>query len=200
MLAGCLLGWARCRCCPTQAQRSAPAGNVRGACPLAAAVHDRRLRSWRGRLGDLAGWRCRSVPARRAGWWGRWGRRPNASAPAAKCGQPEKEGADVTEATEEGSSTRHNGDNEEAEETKENLAREVGRLPPAGRRRRNRAEIRLACVAKIVGSAPQIAVSSRVEPIWLWGSESVPPANRALRITRTTSSGNPTGRSPSTSW
>ena len=61
-----------------------PAGDLRGSCSFAAAVHDRRLRAGRRWLRALAGRACRSVSAGRSPRWVTARLQPHAGAQARK--------------------------------------------------------------------------------------------------------------------
>jgi len=125
LLAGRLLGRPRCRRRAADAQRKAPARDLRWSCSFAAALRNRRLRPGTRWLAAVAGRARRSVPAGRSRCWARESLRPNANARALRYAQPREEGDGVTEAAEEGSGGRQDGQDEEAEAEEENLAREV---------------------------------------------------------------------------
>src|SRR5439155_23038530 len=117
------------------ARRDAPARDVRPSCSFAAAVHNRRLRAGTRWLGALAGRACRSVSAGRSPCSARASiRRPNANAQALKHCQPTRERAGVTEAAEEGSGARQDGQGKEAETEEKDRTREVATAGSTKRR------------------------------------------------------------------
>jgi hypothetical protein len=163
LLAGRLLGQPRCRRRPAQAQRKAPARDLRRSCSFAAAVHHRRLRPGSRWLGALAGWACRSVSAGKCPCGASGSLRANANERAAKNGQPGKERAGVTEAATEGCGPRQDGQDEEAEE--EDRRREVA---AAGSTRG-----RVKCEARRVHELGRADLSSRrVRSNWFTLSQS----------------------------